>query len=58
MNARADEGKFMRVYMAHETDEPERNAFPNGLGDIGGGRSRLGLDVEVTFIVLHFSRYV
>ena len=36
MNARADEGEFMRVYMAHETDEPTRDASPNGGGDIGG----------------------
>ena len=33
---RADEGEFERMYMAHETDEPTRDAFPNGWGDIGG----------------------
>jgi len=26
----------MGMYMAHETDEPARDAFPNGWGDIGG----------------------
>ena len=36
MNARADEGEFMGVYMAHETNEPTRDAFPNGWGGIGG----------------------
>ena len=36
MNTRADEGEFMGVYMAHETDEPTRDEFPNGWGDIGG----------------------
>ncbi len=33
---RADEGEFVEMYMTHETDEPTRDAFPNGLGDIGG----------------------
>jgi len=26
---RADEGEFVGMYMAHETDEPSRDAFPN-----------------------------
>ena len=43
MVGRADEGEFMGMYMAHETDEPTRDAFPNGWGDIGGC-FRLGLD--------------
>jgi hypothetical protein len=30
----ADEGEFVGMYMAHETDEPTRDAFPNGWGDI------------------------
>ena len=33
---RADEGELVGMYMAHETDEPTRDAFPNGWGDIGG----------------------
>ncbi len=33
---RADEGEFGGMYMARETDEPTRDAFPNGWGDIGG----------------------
>jgi hypothetical protein len=33
---RADEGEFVGMYIAHETDEPTRDAFPNGWGDIGG----------------------
>ncbi len=37
MLARADEGEFMGMWMAHETDEPTRDAFPNGWGNIGGG---------------------
>ena len=41
---RADEGEFVGMYMAHETDEPTRDALPSGWGDNGGGRSRLGLD--------------
>jgi hypothetical protein len=36
MIARADAGEFMGMWMAHETDEPLRDAFPNGWGDIGG----------------------
>ena len=35
MMDRADVGEFGGVYMAHETDEPTRDAFPNGWGDIG-----------------------
>ena len=34
MIARADDGEFMGI-MAHETDEPLRDAFPNGWGDMG-----------------------
>ena len=33
---RADEGELRGMYMAHETDEPTRDAFPSGWGDIGG----------------------
>ena len=33
---RADEGEFVGMYMAHETDEPTWDAFPSGWGDIGG----------------------
>ncbi len=36
MIAMADVGEFMGMWMAHETDEPLRDAFPDGLGDIGG----------------------
>jgi len=36
MNAQANEGEFKGVNMAHETDEPTRDAFPNGWEDIGG----------------------
>ncbi len=36
MIARAYVGEFMEIWMAHETDEPLRDAFPNGWGDIGG----------------------
>jgi hypothetical protein len=36
MIARADAGEFMGMWMAHETDEPLRDAFPSGWGDIGG----------------------
>jgi hypothetical protein len=35
MIARADVDEFMGMWMAHETDEPLRDAFPNGWGDIG-----------------------
>ncbi len=35
MIARADDGEFVGTWMAHETDEPLRDAFPNGWGDIG-----------------------
>jgi len=31
-----DDGEFVGIWMAHETDEPTREAFPNGWGDIGG----------------------
>jgi hypothetical protein len=33
---RADEGELRGMYMAHETDEPTRDAFPNRWEDIGG----------------------
>ena len=36
MNDRADEEEFVGMYMAHETDEPTRNAFPSEWGGIGG----------------------
>ena len=36
MQERADEGEFDGVWMAHETDVPLRDAFPNGWGDVGG----------------------
>jgi hypothetical protein len=36
MNAWADEGEFVAMYMAHKTDEPTWDAFPNRWGDIGG----------------------
>jgi hypothetical protein len=35
MIAMADAGKFMGMWMSHETDEPLRDAFPNGWGDNG-----------------------
>ena len=31
---RADVGEFMGMWMAHETDQPHRDAFPNGWEDI------------------------
>ncbi len=34
MITRADAGEFMDMWMAHETDEPIWDAFPNGWGDI------------------------
>jgi hypothetical protein len=43
MIGRADEGEFVGMYMDHETDEPTRDAFPNGWGDIGGD----ALDLQV-----------
>jgi hypothetical protein len=36
MMDRADAGEFVGMWMAHETDEPLRDAFPSGWGDIGG----------------------
>ena len=36
MQDRADEGEFVGMWMAHQTDEPTRDAFPNGWGGIGG----------------------
>ncbi len=42
MVAKADAGEFREMWMAHETDEPLRDAFPNGWGDIGG--DALGVD--------------
>ena len=35
MRGRADGGEFGGVWMAHETDVPLRDAFPNGWGDAG-----------------------
>ena len=37
MIGRADDGKLVGMYMAHEPDEPTRDAVPNGWGDIGEG---------------------
>ena len=34
MIAMAYAGEFMGMWMAHETDEPLRDAFPNGWGGI------------------------
>ena len=36
MQERADDGEFDGVCMAHETDVPLRDAFPNGRGDARG----------------------
>ncbi len=36
MQKRADDGEFNGVRMAHETDVPLRDAFPNEWGDAGG----------------------
>jgi hypothetical protein len=36
MQESAYEGEFDGVWMAHETDAPLRDAFPNGWGDVGG----------------------
>jgi hypothetical protein len=36
MRERADDGEFDGVWMAHETDVPLRDAYPNGWGDDGG----------------------
>ena len=36
MMDRADGGEFEGVWMAHETDVPMRDAFPNGWGECGG----------------------
>ena len=36
MSDRADEGEFVGMYMAHETDEPTRDAFLGGWRDIEG----------------------
>jgi hypothetical protein len=41
MQERADEGSFDGVWMAHETDVPLRDAFPNGWED--GGEDALGM---------------
>ena len=35
MIAMADAGEFMGMWMAHETGDPLRHAFPNGWGDMG-----------------------
>ncbi len=40
MQERADEGEFQGLWMSHETDEPLRDAFPNGWG--GCGEDALG----------------
>ena len=36
MQDMADEGEFVGMWMAHETDEPTRVAFPSGWVDMGG----------------------
>ncbi len=36
MQKRADGGEFEGLWMSHETDEPLRDAFPNGWGKYGG----------------------
>jgi len=43
MIATADVGEFMGMWMAHETDEPLRDTFPNGCRGMGGCSWR-GLD--------------
>jgi len=35
MIARAGASGFMGMWMSHETDEPLRDAFPDGWGDMG-----------------------
>ena len=35
MIAKADDGEFTGMWMAHETGEPLRDAFPTGWGDMG-----------------------
>ena len=35
MQERANEGEFEGLWMSHETDEPLRDAFPNGWGRVG-----------------------
>jgi hypothetical protein len=35
MHERANKGEFEGLYMSHETDEPLRDAFLNGLGECG-----------------------
>ncbi len=37
MIGRVDEGEFMGMNMAHETDEPTRDASPSGWRDIVRG---------------------
>jgi hypothetical protein len=36
MQDRADGGEFAGMWMAHETDVPVKDAFPNGWGECGG----------------------
>ncbi len=54
MRDRAYVGEFKGMWMAHETDQPTRDAFPNGWGGIGGGCSRLGLATVVVSMVLSY----
>jgi len=35
MQERADDGEFEGLWMSHETEEPLRDAFPNGWGECG-----------------------
>ncbi len=52
MQDMADRGEFAGVWMAHETDVPIRDAFPNvRLGEVWGGCSRLGLEERLSNIV-------
>ena len=41
MQERADDGSFDGIWMAHKTDVPLRDAFPNGWED--GGEDALGM---------------
>ncbi len=59
MIAMADDGEFMGMWMAHETDEPQRDAFPNGWGDLGEdalGEALDALDIQIPYTVICFSR--
>ncbi len=52
MLVRANVGEFVGMWMAHETDEPTRDAFiSQWMGGHWGGCSRLGLDMSVPNLV-------